>query len=151
MTVQEIVSLPDGTYQAAVNGRTWTSESREALAQMCEAMIDAGARPARFLAAWKRGVLIAGAHYFHVKADSVEAATDKWQLKPNQEAIENALGVVSDGQGAFLAAMYSFFNPDKGQELLADVGRPNICDLAGRLDNERAEVIAELFLSYAGW
>lgn len=57
MTTQEIVSLPDGTYQAAVNGRTCTSQSREALAQMCEAMIDAGTREQRFLAAWKRGVL----------------------------------------------------------------------------------------------
>jgi hypothetical protein len=123
----------------------------EARRQIEEAEADAIQRPGRFLAAWKRGVEIAGTHYFRIEAESVAAAADKNQLRPNMRAIRSALGVISRGEGAFLAAMYSFFNADDGQKLLIEAGFPNICDLAAKLDKERAEVIAELFLSYAGW
>jgi hypothetical protein len=123
----------------------------EAARQLAEARADAIARPPRFLAAWKRGVKLAGAQYFHVRAISVEAATDKNELKPNRQAIQDAIDEISRGQGAFLAAMYSFYNCNDGQELLIQAGYPNICDLAAKLDKDHAEIISELFLSYAGW
>ena len=52
---------------------------------------------------------------------------------------------------AQLAALCSFFNSDWGQGLLVRAGYHNLCDLAGKLDPERAGIIAELFLSYDGW
>lgn len=112
---------------------------------------DARTRPARFLAAWKRGVLLAGPRYFNATAESVQAATHKNQLRPDFALIDSAIGGISRGEGAFLAAMYSFFNSEDGQVLLKAAGFPNICDLAAKLDKDQAEVIAELFVSYHGW
>lgn len=110
-----------------------------------------GARRENFLVAWKSGVQLAGEAYFNITAESVEAAHDKGQLQPNWEVIQDAIGRISAGQGAFLAAMYSFYNPDDGQKLLEAAGYPNLADLASKLDPEYAEVIAALFLNYHGW
>lgn len=104
-----------------------------------------------FLVAWKCGVQLAGEQYFNITAASIEAANDKNQLQPDYRLIQEAIGRVSAGQGAFLAALYSFYNGDDGQKLLAVAGYPNISDLAGKLDPEYAEVIAALFLNYHGW
>lgn len=112
---------------------------------------DQGARRDDFLAAWKHGVALAGKQYFKITAASIEAAKDKNQLQPDYTMIQDAIGRVSAGQGAFLAALYSFYNGDDGQKLLAAAGYPNISDLAGKLDPEYAEVIAALFLNYHGW
>lgn len=104
-----------------------------------------------FLLAWKCGVELAGEQYFKITAESVEAANDKGQLQPDWDVIQDAIGRISAGQGAFLAAMYSFYNPDDGQKLLAAAGYPNLADLASKLDPDYAEVIAALFLNYHGW
>ncbi|GAB4361019.1 MAG: hypothetical protein Kow006_31410 [Gammaproteobacteria bacterium] len=108
-------------------------------------------RERRFLAAWKRGVALAGESYFHVTSASVAEAINKNQLRPDWQRIEHAIGVISRGEAAFLAAMYSFFNAEDGQALLVRAGFPNLCDVASKLDPHRAEVIAELFLTYPGW
>ncbi len=108
-------------------------------------------RTARFLSAWKRGVILAGDHYFQVTVSDIVEATHRDQLRPDYARIEHALGSVSAGQGAFLAAMYSFFNADDGQRLLTRAGYPNICDVAAKLDGVHAEIIASLFLNYHGW
>ncbi|HSH28982.1 MAG TPA: hypothetical protein VK971_03655 [Thiohalobacter sp.] len=108
-------------------------------------------REERFLAAWKRGIHLIGPQLFLVRAASVEAATDKNELRPDSELIEDSIHVISRGQAAFLGAMCSFFNPDWGQKLLSEIGFPNLCDIAAKLDREHAEVIAELFLTYSGW
>ena len=112
---------------------------------------DPDQRAERFLVAWKRGVALAGESYFLVEIPSVVEATHRNQLRPNYALVEDAVGRISAGQGAFLAAMYSFFNADDGQRLLARAGYPNICDLAAKLEGAHAEVIAELFLNYHGW
>ncbi len=109
------------------------------------------ARQARFLDAWKHGVRLAGEHCFDITAVSVEAATDKDQLRPSWDTVEAHLLDRSRGEAAFLAALCSFFNSQWGQALLERAGYPNLCDLAGTLDAERTGVIAELFLSYQGW
>lgn len=112
---------------------------------------DANERAERFLAAWMRGVALAGASYFFVEVPYVAEATHRNQLCPNYALVEDAIGRVSAGQGAFLAAMYSFFNAEDGQRLLARAGYPNICDLAAKLEGQHAEIVAELFLNYHGW
>jgi len=112
---------------------------------------DSDQRAERFLAAWKRGVAFAGESYFLVETPSVAEASHRNQLRPNYALVEDAVGRVSSGQGAFLAAMYSFFNAEDGQRLLARAGYPNLCDLAAKLEGEHAEIVAELFLNYHGW
>lgn len=112
---------------------------------------DANERAERFLVAWKRGVALAGESYFLVETPNVAEATHRDQLRPNYALVEDAIGRVSAGQGAFLAAMYSFFNAEDGQRLLARAGYSNICDLAAKLERAHADVIAELFLNYHGW
>jgi hypothetical protein len=109
------------------------------------------ARRENFLVGWKCGIQLAGETYFKITAESVDAAHDKWQLQPDYEMIQDAIGRISAGQGAFLAAMYSFYNPDDGQKLLTAAGYPNLADLASKLDPEQSEVIAALFLNYGGW
>ncbi len=109
------------------------------------------AREASFLDAWKRGVCLAGVRCFDITAVSVEAATDKDQLRPSWDTVEAHLLDRSRGEAAFLAALCSFFNSHWGQALLERAGYPNLCDLAEKLDSERTGVIAELFLSYQGW
>ena len=106
---------------------------------------------ARFLDAWKRGVRLAGEGCFEVTASSVASATDKEQLRPRWDYVEAYLMDRSNGEAAFLAALCSFFNSHWGQALLERAGYPNLCDLAAKLDAERAGIIAELFLSYQGW
>lgn len=108
-------------------------------------------REVRFLAAWKRGVRLAGEHYFRREAPTVDAATHKHQLAPDGELIEASLGGRSRGQAAFLAAMCSFYDATWGQTLLVRAGYPNLCDLAAKLESPYADVIAELFLNYPGW
>jgi len=108
-------------------------------------------RERRFLEAWKQGVLIAGESYFNITAPGVAEATDKNQLRPDWNHIDAHIGYLSRGEAAFLAAMYSFFNSVDGQRLLEGVDFPNICDLAAKLDPDRAEVIAELLMTYPGW
>ena len=108
-------------------------------------------RQARFLAAWKRGVRLAGERCFDITAANVDRATDKDQLRPSWDYVEVHLLDRSQGEAAFLAALCSFFNSHWGQALLERAGYPNLCDLAGTLDAERSVVITELFLNYQGW
>ena len=114
-------------------------------------MTDYRERERRFLEVWKQGVALAGQDCFKVSAPSVEDATDKRQLEPDWDFIEETLMVRSRGEAAFLAAMCSFYNPEWGQSLLVRAGYPNLCDLAAKLDAPRAKVIAALFVSYPGW
>ena len=108
-------------------------------------------REERFLRAWKRGVRLAGERCFDITSASIEGAIDKDQLRPSWDYVEAYLTDRSKGEAAFLAALCSFFNSHWGQALLERAGYPNLCDLAEKLDAERAGVIAELFLSYQGW
>jgi hypothetical protein len=108
-------------------------------------------RQTRFLAAWKRGVRLAGERCFDITAATVERATDKDQLRPSWDHVEAHLLDRSRGEAAFLAALCAFFNSHWGQALLERAGYPNLCDLAGTLDAERSAVITELFLNYKGW
>lgn len=114
-------------------------------------MYDYRERERLFLAAWKRGVQLAGPDYFKLRAPTVEAATHKGQLEPDWDLIEETLMVRSRGEAAFLAAMCSFYNAEWGQSLLVRAGFPNLCDLASKLDEPHTGIIAELFLNYPGW
>ena len=102
-------------------------------------MYDYRERERLFLAAWKRGVQLAGPGYFKLKAPTGEAATHKGQLEPDWDLIEETLTARSRGEAAFLAAMCSFYNAEWGQSL------------ASKLDEPHTGIIAELFLNYPGW
>lgn len=121
------------------------------LQELSHPMNDYRIRSQPFLEAWKRGIALIGPRFFEVDAVSFGSATDKNDLKPDWNYIEECLGVLSRGEAAFLAGMCSFYNAEWGQKLLTEVGFPNICDLASKLDREHAEVVAELFLTYSGW
>ena len=75
--------------------------------------------PKRFLVAWKKAVELAGAqlftnHHDYPAVDSVNDVTDKWQLIPNYEAINEYMGYASTGERLFVAVLYSFYNSDEG-------------------------------------
>lgn len=107
--------------------------------------------PARFLAAWKEAVKLAGPRFFECDAESVDAATDKWQLKPKWEEVDAFMGVGSTGERVFLAAVVSFYNNEWGQGHLEAAGWPNLAAVANRLDLRELEILTQLMLNYTGW
>lgn len=108
--------------------------------------------PVRFFAAWKRGVALAGYSYFGAgTVAGYESAQDKDDLRPDYDLIADVMGVLSSGEAKFLAAMYSFFDAEYGGELLRRAGVRGLADLAGVLDREHLQVIADLLLDYSGW
>jgi len=110
-----------------------------------------------FLTAWIQGIKIVGESWFTFnptfceKAERIEQVTDKWQVIPNFELINERIGVLSGGEAALLAAMCSFYNAEWGGKLMLDGGLLGLADLSGKLDLQGNRVIAELMLNYTGW
>ena len=106
----------------------------------------------KFFDAWLRGVQLAGFNWFGEGGEEPPSrCVDKWDLRPRYDDIEPALGWLSSGEAAFLAALYSFYNPDVGAEMLAKLGAGSVGQLAATLDPARRQIIADLLISYAGW
>ncbi|KAE8235574.1 hypothetical protein A4X13_0g9447, partial [Tilletia indica] len=123
----------------------------DVLDQIAREMLHFDNAPAAFLQAWKRGVHIAGAEWFGDGTRAgLQQATSKWQLRPNVQRLNEALGVLSSGQRLFLSAMVSFYNASEGGAMLKRCQFEGLADLGG-LDLERRKVIAELVLHYDGW
>ncbi len=112
--------------------------------------------PGLFLEAWKKAVMLAGEHLFTAHHDytataSIDAATDKWQLIPNYEAINQYLGVASTGEALFVATLYSFYNSAGGDAMCRDLGYQGIGDVAYRLEHEQLIIVTDLMLYHTGW
>lgn len=107
--------------------------------------------PRNFLEAWKDGIKIVGEEFFNIKSDTVDAATNKWQLAPNLEFIQQSSGGYSHGTQVLLALMYSYYDPDEGQKLLERFGTPNFITALAVLDIKGTEIITTLWLNYTGW
>ncbi|HAT3881899.1 TPA: hypothetical protein I8672_003360 [Legionella pneumophila] len=105
----------------------------------------------RFDRAWKRGVQKVGVEFFNLKASSLESAKKRWQLEPNYEVISNTIGGYSHGKQVLLAMMYSFFDPECGQELLEKIGTKNFVEARSFLDADAINIISELWLAHYGW
>jgi hypothetical protein len=109
------------------------------------------AAPAAFFNAWKSGVALAGTRFFGRELHSnLEHTTSVWDLCPQVQLIDDAIGVMSSGEKRFLAALVSFYNAEDGGRLLERVGVRGLADLGG-LDLKRRTVIAALLLNYTGW
>lgn len=106
--------------------------------------------PERFLAAWKKGVELAGENYFKLKCP-LEQAKEKWDLCPNYELIAKVIGKISHGQAAMLGLMHSFYDSEEGQKLLKEANVENFVDALRLLSEEAKEVIAKLWMNYQGW
>ncbi|MDH0639248.1 MULTISPECIES: hypothetical protein [Pseudomonas] len=107
--------------------------------------------PAAFLDAWKRGIQFAGVEWFGDGThEGLQHAKSKWELRPNVQRLNDALGVLSSGQRMFLSSMISFYNASEGGALLKRCQFEGLADLGG-LDLERRRVIADLLLHYHGW
>ncbi|HGD2615552.1 TPA: hypothetical protein ACI3W1_002560 [Legionella pneumophila] len=105
----------------------------------------------RFDKAWKQGVKKVGVEFFNLKASSLNDAHKRWQLEPNYQFIKEAIGGYSHSKQVLLAMMYSFFDPECGQELLEKVGTSNFVDARAYLDEEGVYIISELWNSHYGW
>ena len=104
-----------------------------------------------FFDAWKRGVALAGTHLFGKGATAdLDRAVSIWDLCPKVELIERAIGVMSSGEKAFLAALVSFYNSEVGGKLFKRVGVHGLADFGG-LDLARRSILASLLLNYTGW
>lgn len=112
--------------------------------------------PVYFLAAWKKAVALAGEHLFTHHRDypapqSVDQATDKWQLIPNYDVINKYLKMASTGEALFIAVLYSFYNGDDGAEMYQDLGYRGLGDIAYRLEYEQLKIVTELMRYHTGW
>ncbi len=107
--------------------------------------------PQVFLEAWKKGIKLVGVEFFTIKSDTIDSATDKWQLAPNFEFIQKASGGYSHSKQVLLALMYSFYDPEEGQQLLERFGTPNFVSALTLLDFESTDIIVTLWLHYTGW
>ena len=105
----------------------------------------------KFLANWKEGVVLAGERFFKIKSKDIESATDKDELAPNYEVIKDDFGVLSHGEKVMLALMYSFYDPECGQELLVDANAANFVDAIMLMDDKSKAVILGLLDSHNGW
>lgn len=107
--------------------------------------------PQAFFEAWRRGVRIAGSQWFgDGTPEGLDLARSKWDLCPDVQRIDQALGVLSGGERMFLAAMVSIYNEHEGGAMLRRCGFQGLADF-GALDSPRREVIAKLVLHYNGW
>jgi len=114
------------------------------------------AAPANFLQAWKEAVIKIGTGYFQTQRGytmpiEAAAATDKWQLIPNIDAMENRLGLCSVGEGVFMAAVLSFYNSEISENFMHHYQMFGIGDVANRLDLDEADIISRLMLNHTGW
>lgn len=123
---------------------------KQALHAIVEAAELEKQKPAKFLKAWKQGIKLVGEEFFNITS-TVDTATHIDELRPNKEMLEQNLYRLSTGQALFLAAMYSFFDSQDGQLFLEQLERPNICDIASRLEKEYLEIILVLMANYHGW
>lgn len=104
-----------------------------------------------FLEAWKQGINKVGTEFFDIKADTVDAATDKLQLQPNFKFIKEAIGGYSHGKQVLLGLMYSFYNPEDGQKFLEQSNTANFVDALNVLDDEGRKIISQLWMNHSGW
>jgi hypothetical protein len=104
-----------------------------------------------FVLAWKKGIQKIGTECFNIKASSLDLAKKKWQLEPNYEFIQNAIGGYSHGKQVLLGLMYSYFDPECGQKLLEKAQTPNFVQARSVLDPESIEIISQLWLYHTGW
>lgn len=104
-----------------------------------------------FVLAWKKGIQKVGTECFNIKASSLDSAKKKWQLEPNYEFIQTAIGGYSHGKQVLLGLMYSFFDAEYGQKLLEKAQTPNFIQARSILDKESLEMISQLWLYHTGW
>ena len=134
------------------DGRVMVCEHLPTLERMAASILDEQEQNALFLEGWKAGVQIVGTRFFDVQAASIEAATDKEQLRPDCQAVEQDSGALSHGERVFLYALCAFFNREWAAELAARYGETgNVGELAVHLDSMRLQVITQLLTSYRGW
>lgn len=119
----------------------------------------AGARRSEsaFLAAWKdaivEGARLCGPRFYQLFGPkSLQTAQSKWDLRPEAARVRAAMGVLSRGERIYLGALYSFFNPDDGQQLLSEYAFPgNLAEILTRLEARQVKAIMRLVETYPGW
>jgi len=106
----------------------------------------------RFLAAWIRAVEIIGPEYFECNGvTNFREATDRDQIQPNNDAIEERINVCSAGEGVFIGTVMSFYNDKWGAEICDAFGHHGVGGAANRLDLDELEIVMELMSSHTGW
>lgn len=110
-----------------------------------------------FLAAWKdaivEGARLCGPRFYQLFGPkSFQSAQSKWELRPDTARVRAAMAVFSRGERIYLGALYSFFNPDDGQQLLSEYAFPgNLAEILTRLEARQVKAIMRLVETYPGW
>lgn len=132
--------------------KTLNSEEREILEQVSLEMEADLGKPAAFLSAWKCAVELIGDSFFSIASGTVEAAKDKWDLRPDMAVVEKALPALSSGERCFLIGVCQFYCDSDIKHICEDIEIevPTLADYAN-LDNPRRSVLVDLMSSYTGW
>lgn len=110
------------------------------------------ASESQFLAAWKDAVKLSGVILFDIRAVSVDAATDKNDLRPDWNAIEAYMTSEPYNNHYFLIAVLQFFSYSGIEDICnsVELSVPRLPDLAS-LDNDQRDIIYRLIETYDGW
>lgn len=119
---------------------------------MLKSDTEGDAKEVEFLAAWKDAVNATGKILYSVKAPSVAAATDKNDLRPDFDAIEQYMRT-TPGDHIFLIAVIQFFSYSGIEDICAelDIQVPRLTDLGWSLNDEKKQILFRLINSYGGW
>lgn len=105
-----------------------------------------------FLAAWKAAINVTGKLLYNVRSPSVEAATDKNDLRPDFDAIEQFIRT-TPGDHQFLIAVVQFFSYKGIEDICTEleIPMPNLTDLAWSLNADQKQILCRLINYYCGW
>ena len=82
-------------------------------------------------------------------------ATDKNQLRPNWDRIEQSFPSLTEAEQIFLAHALTFFNSASGawpvKKYLGALPNPSLGHATSRLDQPRRTALTQLILTYERW
>ena len=136
-----------------IDGMTISGGPADTMLQIANDIENGKHRPARFLAAWKDAVKLAGMQFFDIRsATSIDDITNKKDATPNLAAISNRWGFLNRSQGHFLLAISQFYNNQKVYDFCREqeIKVPSLSDLTLFNDRYRA-ILVPLLQYYDGW
>lgn len=100
-----------------------------------------------FMGAWLRAIHLTG----HAGLFGQNPAAGLSGFAPKVKEINRALPTLPKSQGALIAAMVSFFNPEEGARMMTKTGTAGLGALSLCLSDSANQVLADLICNYQGW
>lgn len=100
-----------------------------------------------FLNAWCRAINLTG----HPSLFGMNSMNGLAGFAPKVKEINRALPGLPKSQGALIAAMVSFFNPEEGAKMMTKTGTAGLGALSLCLSESARKALSDLINNYQGW